>query len=250
VVALACAAAFEAVVVWGLLAAVTHQAATPVGERVPLRVALQMPPPPPEPQPVPPAPPAPPLPQTVAPPVPPPPVPPPDLPPPDLPPPDTLPEPLPQPVPEPVRPAPSHASHRLRHRATPPPPQPTRQASVQPQRAPPPPPPPSPAAPSPGEVNSFEAMLRRSVQAALIFPRGAQAAHEQGVARVRFSYRDGRVEGATLVQGTGYPILDAAALQTVRNAHYPPTPHAFAGRLLMVEVAVVFQAADDSDAPD
>ncbi|WP_428376648.1 TonB family protein [Lichenicoccus sp.] len=133
------------------------------------------------------------------------------------------------------RSSPPTATSIPRHQPTPVPPVP---------RAPAPAPPPAAAAPSAAMSASFEAALRAAVQASLIYPAGAQAAHENGVARVRFSYLDGRIGDIVIETSTGFPVLDQAARQTVRDATYPATPRDFAGHRLALEVLVVFRAAD------
>ena len=221
IITVGCSLLIEGALIACLLLAGRH----PVREvRLPRAIHVILRPSPPEPRP---APPVLPQPRMISLPVPPPPL-------PDL---VIAPRPVPTP-PQPVaQPRPMPPVARL---------EPARPAPVAAAPAPPPP----AAAPSAAEAATFEAALRRAVQQALIFPAGAQAAHEQGVAHVRFTYRDGQIEDAVLVRSTGFPILDGAALQTVRVARYPATPARFAGRPLRIDVDVVFQVGDESDTPD
>ncbi len=113
-----------------------------------------------------------------------------------------------------------------------------------------PPPPPAPAAPSAGELDLFQAAMRRAVQAAAIDPEAAEMAHEFGVVRVEFTYRDGVASDIQVIGSSGFPLLDDAARQAVRNANYPPQPPDFAGRTDVVVVDVIFRptaANVDSD---
>ncbi len=145
------------------------------------------------------------------------------------------PKPLPPPPPRPV------AQHIIHHavppRPTPPPPPP------QPVQPPPPPPtPPAPAAPSLGQVDLFRLAMKAAVQAVAnqVYPQGAQAANEAGTPTVSFTYVDGMVSNVTLLHSCGYPMLDAAAEQAVRIAHYPAEPSNFHGQSVPVTVSVIF----------
>jgi protein TonB len=85
--------------------------------------------------------------------------------------------------------------------------------------------------------------MRRAVQAAAITPEGAQLAHETGVVRVSFVYQQGAAENIQVVTSSGFPLLDNAAIQAVRDARFPPQPPDFAGRPDNIEVDVIFRAA-------
>jgi protein TonB len=107
----------------------------------------------------------------------------------------------------------------------------------------PPPPAAAPAARSAGELDLFQAEMRRAVQAAAVNPAAAQLAHEAGVVRVGFVYQDGVASGITIIASSGFPLLDQAAMQAVRDAQFPPQPPDFAGRADQVQVDVIFRAA-------
>ena len=92
----------------------------------------------------------------------------------------------------------------------------------------------------------FEAELHRAVQEALIFPTAAQLDHEYGTVSVRFTYLDGVVSDISVVHSCGYPVLDAAAVETARSAHYPLPPPSFAGRTETLDIDVVFPLAAPS----
>ncbi len=85
--------------------------------------------------------------------------------------------------------------------------------------------------------------MRRAVQAAAVNPAAAQLAHEAGVVRVGFVYQDGVASGITIIASSGFPLLDQAAMQAVRDAQFPPQPPDFAGRADQVQVDVIFRAA-------
>jgi len=169
------------------------------------------------------------------------------------PPPKPVPPPPPQPVapPQPLPPPPPKpraTQHVFRHYIKPrvhtPPP--VVQPPVQPV-PPAPAPPPAPAAPSAGELDIFRAAMRQAVQAVVnsVYPQAAQMGNETGTAYVTFIYTDGVVTDIQLARSTGYPLLDQAALEAARIAHYPLPPAGLA-QDYAVSVPVSFELA----APD
>jgi protein TonB len=181
---------------------------------------------------------APPAPKPPAPPVPKPPLPLPPVskPPPPLPkPPPPMPQ-TPLPVPRPVsRPV----MHQLRHAPSPPRPLPVQPPT--PVIPPAPAAPPQPAPPSAGQVDLFRDAVRRAVQevANSVYPQGAQ---ESGTVEITISYLNGHALSVTLARSSGFPMLDAAALQAGRIAPYPAPPPAFANHIFPWTVTVIFQA--------
>jgi len=223
----------EAAALGLLLPWMAHQ--VPPAANTPARVKLSIisPTPPAPPKPPPPVPP-PPKPVVQPPPVP-------------LPPPPPVPVAPPLPLPPPL---PKPATHHI-PRHIPRPPKHVVQAPVQPVQPPTPPPPAAPppsapAAPNTDELAQFAAAMHRALQDALIFPDGAQMAHESGVVRIRFLYQDGAVSNIIVISSCGFPELDQAAVETARVAHYPPPPPDFAGRTESVDVDVIFPAAAPS----
>jgi protein TonB len=200
----------------------THQQPPPTDHPtiVKLSVIAPAPPAPPAPKPPPPKPVTPPPPQPVAPPV-----------------------PVPPPPPRPAE------HHIARH--VPPPPKPlpvTPPVDQTPPPTPSPPPPPAPAAPSAGELDLFRAAMRAAVRRAAVTPEAAQMAHEAGVTRVGFTFLDGTVSNVLVVASSGFPLLDDAAMQAVREARYPPVPPDIRGQAESVQVDVIFrQVATDVD---
>ncbi len=75
------------------------------------------------------------------------------------------------------------------------------------------------------------------------YPDAAQMAHENGEVGLAFVFDDGAVSDVEVTQSSGYPMLDAAAMQAVRDANYPPEPADFAGRSHSVHVMVRFHTA-------
>jgi protein TonB len=234
-IALAAGLALELGVLAAALPWLTHQRAPAQTQSQVVKLAIIAP------APAPPAPPPPkPLPKVLPPPKP-------VMPPPPVPPPPPLPvaPPLPPP-PIPMRPA--HFVHHLEHirHVQPPPPKVTPPPV---QEAPPTPtPPPAPPVipqPSAGEIDLFQAQMAQAVQRAANadYPPAAQMARENGNAYVDFTFTDGAVSKVTIVQSSGFPLLDEAALQAVRDAAYPQEPPDFAGHSHSVRVIVRFHTA-------
>lgn len=99
-----------------------------------------------------------------------------------------------------------------------------------------------PTSPAPGDphaLDTLEARIRSAVQAALRYPGEARADGASRRALVAFDYRDRVVTDVRLLVGSNDPVLDAAALRTVREAAYPP-PGTLAGRTLALAVWVRF----------
>lgn len=176
----------------------------------PIRLTLQDVPPPPAPTPEPPPPPPPPKP-----------VPPPPKPVPQ----PTVPHVAPAPIPSPVVVPPP----------TPEPPKPV--PPVEPPPPPPPPPPPvktPPPAPTPAPVvpasnpqaeGAYQARARSLIDRNKRYPDEAQRLGMSGVVVVRYVIgRDGHLIRAEVEQSSGYPMLDKAALQAVRNTKFDPMP--------------------------
>ena len=137
----------------------------------------------------------------------------------------------PRPLPTPPRP-------RIQ---PPPPPLPQARPAMPLTPPPPPPPPPKPVAPDLAAVKlGFEGALREAIQAAVRYPEAARLMRLQGRTLVRFAFRDGHASAIRVATSSGIPPLDEAAIAAVRNAPYPPTPAALAGRALTFEIWVRF----------
>jgi protein TonB len=87
---------------------------------------------------------------------------------------------------------------------------------------------------------ALEARIRDAVQAAVHYPAAARMMSLTGRARLQLDYRNGAASPA-LVQSSGAPMLDDAALSAARAAHYPSPPPDIGDRLLRLLVWVEFQ---------
>jgi len=214
-----------------LLPAMTHHE-TPADTPAPIKLSIVAPAPAPAPPPPPPPKPTP---------TPPKPVPPPPVPPPPPPPPLPMAPPMPPPPPIP-RPSQHVVRHYVKPRVQPPPPVVTPPVAQTPP-APTPPPPPMPAAPTGGQVDLFQAAIKRAVQSVVdqVYPDAAKMANESGTPEVTFTYLNGVVTNISLARSSGFQLLDQAALEAARIARYPAPPAGFAGRTYNISVAVIFQ---------
>lgn len=81
------------------------------------------------------------------------------------------------------------------------------------------------SAPSPARI-TFRTELLRHIARFQRYPRGAERRHLQGTVRTVFLMdRDGRVLGVWVTTSSGQPILDQAAIDTIRRAQpLPPIP--------------------------
>ncbi|WP_343525297.1 energy transducer TonB [Sphingomonas sp.] len=74
------------------------------------------------------------------------------------------------------------------------------------------------------------------------YPRQAEAARQQGIARIAITVRrSGEVTAVELIQGSGYPLLDQEARATARRASpVPPVDDDIPGDPVTVEVPIDF----------
>lgn len=140
--------------------------------------------------------------------------------------------------PEPVPPPPKAEAPAVRPKPAKPQPQVHRKPAARPaqQQAA------ASAAPSAAAMSSFQGQMRRAVESALIYPASARASGLHGRARVTFDFLDGRASAVSVSQSSGSPVLDQAALATVRSAHYPSPPPDLSHRTLHLSIFVEFKA--------
>jgi periplasmic protein TonB len=157
----------------------------------------------------------------------------------------TPPKPVP-PKPEPKpKPPPPKPVHHIHHPKPVPKPKPVPTPVVKKTPPPPPPQPVETVAASLDEMAQFEAEVNAAVQAAVRYPPAARMLHRQGRARVAFDYLDGTVSNVLLAESSGFPMLDQAALATVRSARYPPPLAKLRGQRLHMTVWVRFREVDE-----
>jgi len=95
----------------------------------------------------------------------------------------------------------------------------------------------------PALEQEYLAALHRALQDAMKYPRRAKRRRLEGVALVEFTvYREGRLEGIQLREGSGFPILDEAALNTVRSIkQFKPIPEKLAKNMLTLAIPIRFE---------
>jgi protein TonB len=91
-------------------------------------------------------------------------------------------------------------------------------------------------------LSSYEAKLAAHLRRFRIYPAEAEARGLTGVAMVSFTVRrDGGLAAVRLTRGSGYAVLDDAALAMVRRAApFPPMPETISSSTLSVAVPVNF----------
>ena len=97
-----------------------------------------------------------------------------------------------------------------------------------------------PATANPDAVATFEGRLRQAVQDAMVYPPAAKMMKQQGRAKVGFTYLDGAASGIRLIQSSGVPSLDDAALAAARAAGFPPPPSELQHRSLPCLIWIEF----------
>jgi protein TonB len=99
------------------------------------------------------------------------------------------------------------------------------------------------AALSPSAAADWRARLLGHLERYRRYPRQAEGARQQGIARLAITLRrSGEVTAVELVRGSGYPLLDMEARATVRRASpLPPPDAAVPGDSVTVEVPIDFK---------
>ncbi|WP_294281452.1 energy transducer TonB [uncultured Sphingomonas sp.] len=100
----------------------------------------------------------------------------------------------------------------------------------------------APAASAAAAAADWRARLLGHLKHYRRYPRQAEAARQQGVARIAITlHRSGEVIAVELVHGSGYPLLDMEARTTVRRAApLPAVDDAVPGDPVTVEVPIEF----------
>jgi protein TonB len=91
-------------------------------------------------------------------------------------------------------------------------------------------------------LSSYQAKLAAHLRRFRIYPAEAEARGLTGVAMVSFTVRrDGGLAAVRLTRGSGYAVLDDAALAMVRRAApFPPMPETISSSTLSIAVPVSF----------
>ncbi len=103
-----------------------------------------------------------------------------------------------------------------------------------------PPSPPPPASASAEAIDRFDAQVRAAIQAAIIYPPTARMMKQQGRTKVAFRLVQGHAENPHILQSSGIPAIDAAAIAAVRDAAYPAPAAELTSKALEFAVFVEF----------
>ncbi|WP_084253188.1 energy transducer TonB family protein [Sphingomonas pituitosa] len=98
------------------------------------------------------------------------------------------------------------------------------------------------AATAQAALANWQSELLGHLKRYLRYPRPSQSAREEGIAQVTITVdRQGRVLGARLARGSGYPLLDGEAVAMVRRGSPVPPPSAdIPGDPVIVTIPILF----------
>ncbi len=106
---------------------------------------------------------------------------------------------------------------------------------------------PRPAAPSPQALRKFKnaylAELLQAIESRKFYPKIAKRRGMEGVVKVRFVLqKEGRIEKIAVAEGSGYGVLDRAALKTVASiGAFKPIPEALKKERWEIVVPIRYQ---------
>ena len=89
----------------------------------------------------------------------------------------------------------------------------------------------------------YLAALHRALQEAMQYPHSAKRRRQQGTAWIEFRVQqEGTLSGIQLRESSGYPLLDEAALETVKSlGRFEPIPDEMARNMLTLAIPISFQ---------
>ena len=94
----------------------------------------------------------------------------------------------------------------------------------------------------PGEYGPYLARFRQRVQEALVYPLAARRQGAQGTVELDvWIEASGRVRDVRVVRSSTNPLLDDAALETIRRLGPVPFPESLPRRPLLIRLPLVFQ---------
>ncbi|NNM51151.1 MAG: TonB family protein [Pseudomonadales bacterium] len=105
--------------------------------------------------------------------------------------------------------------------------------------------PPAPPQPDPHILATFNDQVLGAVQSAVVYPYAARISHMHGRTRVGFTFLDGNVSNVTVLESSGYRLLDDAAVQAVMTAHYPAPPGNLKGQHLPFSLWVYHRLSEN-----
>lgn len=94
----------------------------------------------------------------------------------------------------------------------------------------------------PNAWTKFSSAMQVAIHAAAILPKHVllYGSKGDGKPQVNFDYLDGHVSNARIITSSGDKDIDAAAIEAVQKANYPPTPVEYTGKKINCNIAIDF----------
>ena len=97
-------------------------------------------------------------------------------------------------------------------------------------------------------MHEFLELIRKKIENARIYPHWAREAGYEGTTKIRFAIlSNGELEEISIVNSSGYDILDNAAIAAIEKAApFPPLPDSLNRDILQIELPIAFQLSMES----
>jgi TonB family protein len=92
-------------------------------------------------------------------------------------------------------------------------------------------------------MHEFLELIRQKIENAKMYPHWAREAGYEGIAKIRFAIlSDGKLGEVSIIDSSGYDILDNAAIAAIEKAApFPPLPESLNRDILRIELPIVFK---------
>jgi len=97
-------------------------------------------------------------------------------------------------------------------------------------------------------MNEFLELVRHKIENAKMYPHWAQEVGYEGVAKIQFAIlSDGQLGAVSIVDSSGYDILDNAAIKAIKkSAPFPALPELLNQDILRIELPIAFRLSMES----
>ncbi|MFQ6042650.1 MAG: energy transducer TonB [Candidatus Poribacteria bacterium] len=97
-------------------------------------------------------------------------------------------------------------------------------------------------------TREFLELIRKKIENARIYPSWAREAGYEGTTKIRFAIlSNGELEEVSIVDSSGYDILDNAAIAAIEKAApFPPLPDSLNRDILQIELPIAFRLSMES----
>ena len=92
----------------------------------------------------------------------------------------------------------------------------------------------------PTPFETFEYSVYPAIDYSKVYPKSSILSGSQGVTTVGFDYLDGKASNITIVKSNRDRALNQASVQAVSHALLPPSPAAYAGKTLHMQVVICY----------